>query len=146
MRHILFASALVVLCFSAAAASGPEVGMPSDPTQIGRGATSIDSGMVCSKETGFNSRPVVPTERAAKEIYITIARALFPRSWRKYPDIFVLDEGEKWSVGQRVETAYKTFKDKNGVEMESTTVQAGGGALEMEIDKCSAVVTVHFAR
>jgi hypothetical protein len=109
--------------------------------------SSVEASPICSKEPGFIAGPVVPTERAAKEIYIAIARSLFPRTWRKYPIIFVLDEGETWGVGQRnVHIPDKTFKDKNGMEMERVTIQHGGGALEMEISKCDASVKLSFSR
>jgi hypothetical protein len=127
VRKRLIVSALLVLCLSEVATADPN--------------------LECTKKSGFIAGPVVPTERAAKEIYVAIARALFPRTWRKYPKIFVLDESDKWSVGQKaIDVPDKTFRDKNGVEMERVTIMRGGGALEMEISKCDASAKLSFSR
>ncbi|MBV9989810.1 MAG: hypothetical protein JOZ72_00840 [Alphaproteobacteria bacterium] len=91
--------------------------------------------------------PVVPTKQAAKEIYIAIAKAREPKAWRKQPDIFVLDEGATWGVGQDSPVPpVKTWKNAQGKVMETITVSTGGGGLEMEIDKCTGAVAMHYAR
>lgn len=87
--------------------------------------------------------PVVATERVAREIYVSIARGLYPHSWRKYRQIVVLDEGDNWSVGQTNSPHFRTGKSSNADEV---SVSMGGGALEMEISKCNAAVSISFSR
>jgi hypothetical protein len=101
----------------------------------------------CVKEDGFVAGPVVITKAEAEEIYVAIARALHPNSWRKYPVIFVLDGGDHWEVGQKKAGANaKFFRNGNGGETETVTVYAGGGEIEMQINKCDASTKVNFSR
>lgn len=103
-------------------------------------------GLECAKEEGFALGPAVPTRNVAKQIYIAIAKGLYPRTWRKYPMIFVRDDGDKWGVGQRQSDKTTYFRGKTGTKMENVQVTGGGGALEMTIDKCNAGVSMSFSR
>jgi hypothetical protein len=101
----------------------------------------------CPKKDGLISGPVVSTKQVAKQIYIAIAKDLYPKTWRKYREIFVIDEGERWGVGQRAPVlSPKTWKNARGQTMETVHISVGGGALEMEIAKCDGAVEMHFSR
>jgi hypothetical protein len=103
--------------------------------------------IACTKRDGFIAGPAVPTAAVAKQIYVAIARGLYPHSWRKYPIIFVLDERDKWGISQRKSgSGVKSFQDKSDREMETVRVDRSVGVLEMDIDKCEATVSMSFAR
>ncbi len=111
-------------------------------------SAGTNSPHTCIGEPGTIPGPLVPTEKIAKEIYVSIARGLRPRTWRKYPRIFVLDEGDRWAVGQTTAESppAESFPDSQAKRSQVVTMQGGGGNLEMEIDKCTAAVSAHLAR
>jgi hypothetical protein len=101
----------------------------------------------CLKKDGMIPGPVVPNKEIAKQIYIAIAKGLYPKTWRRYPRIFVIDDGASWGVGQDTPPPpSKTYRDAKGELIETVTVSGGGGALEMDINKCDAGVVMHFSR
>jgi len=110
-------------------------------------AEGASAGIVCPKKDGLIPGPAVPTSKIAKQIYIAIAKGLYPKTWHKYPRIFVIDEGARWGVGQEPPVPpVKAFKNAEGETMETVNVVMGGGALEMEIAKCDGAVEMHFSR
>jgi hypothetical protein len=132
---------LQIVASANAVAMDPPISPSSDRTQ------SKDPQIVCRKDPGLLAGPAVPTKEVARQIYVTIASALYPNSWRKYRTIFVLDEGTKWGVGQRPDSTGVTMrKNEQGEVIESVTTVEGGGSLEMDIDKCNASVSMSFSR
>lgn len=102
---------------------------------------------VCPKKDGLLPGPAVPTAAVAKQIYIAVAKGLYPETWRKYPKIFVTDEGTHWGVGQAPPVPpVKTSRNAKGETIETVLVVTGGGALQMEIDKCDGAVAMSFSR
>jgi len=104
----------------------------------------------CPKEDGRIEGPYVPTKEAAAKIYLIVGQAMFPKLFptlrKKYPIVSVDDEGEKWSVGQSSPPPKKAqYTDKKGNQY--IVVSAGGGMLNMSIDKCTSTISeMSFAR
>ena len=122
--------------------------MQGDAIQSSGAIHGKNSKVSCRKEPGYLEGPLVPTKLAAKEIYVAIARSLDPSGWRKHSEVFVLDEGNYWGVGQHdpVKKPSKAVKDENGVDADQITISSGGGAIEMQINKCNASVRTSYSR
>jgi len=80
--------------------------------------------------------PWVPDKATAKAIYLAVART---RPWfksllKQYPIVVVKDEGDYWGVSQHDNRP----PPKPGLG--EVIVTAGGGQLDMEIDKCSGAI------
>lgn len=112
----------------------------------GAWAQKADSGRpaACEKRDGEMPGPFVPTQEVAKKIYIAIATAIAPWNMKKYPIAVVTDDGDHWSVSQT--RRYPKRRSPAVVRMEGKTVEtvevsAGGGMLDMRIDKCSGAIT-----
>jgi hypothetical protein len=93
--------------------------------------------------------PLAMTKEVALGIYNAVVNGQeSPRRRRNY-EIKIDDEGDNWSVYQMPKggNSTKYFTDKDGRKMEIVTVIAGGGGLEMIIDKCTAAISsAHFSR
>lgn len=113
-------------------------------------AESVAGGLTCPKQDGFVGGPYVATKDTAAEIYATIGKAMFPGTFqnlqKKYPKVTVEDQGDKWGVTQTREQPPQT-RGTDGQGREFIIVQAGGGMLDMTIDKCTGAVSeMYFAR
>jgi hypothetical protein len=89
----------------------------------------------CTKPDGFIGGPFVPNEVVAKEIYRAVASSISPKILPRYPIIVTSDEGDHWSVSQRGREPMP--KPRPG----EVIVQAGGGQLYMNIDKCTGAIS-----
>jgi hypothetical protein len=102
---------------------------------------SIPRIFSCPKPSGFFGGPFVPTERAAKAIYIAIAREIIPEKLREFPVVTAEDLGDHWIVSQTHHYRPKKLPPN------SVAVTTGGGQLVMSIDKCAGTVSeVYLAR
>ena len=93
--------------------------------------------------------PLAPTKHVALSIYKAILDGQETLKQRNSYEIKIDDEGNSWSVYQmpKIGNSMKYFTDKHGRKMETIQVMAGGGGLEMSIDKCTAVISsAHFSR
>lgn len=112
----------------------------------GAWAQAADSGqpVTCVKRDGEMPGPFVPTPEVAKKIYTAIAAAITPWDMKKYPIVVVTDDGDQWSVSQT--RHYPKRKSPavvriGGKTTETVEISAGGGMLDMRIDKCSGAIT-----
>src|SRR5476649_1531419 len=63
-------------------------------------AKSPAAPLVCPKEAGVLRGPLVPTRKAARQIYAAVVRALRPAGWQSYVHTVVSDAGDNWQVFQ----------------------------------------------
>ena len=89
----------------------------------------------CHKEDGFIGGPFVSTSRAAREIYVAIAKDIAPKKLKEYPIVTVMDGGDHWELSQT--RHYQKTDPPPG----TVIVSAGGGQLYMHIDKCTGAVS-----
>jgi hypothetical protein len=93
------------------------------------------SGSVPCPNGGHISSQLVPNAHVAESIYRAVARNLYPRVFQKYPVVVVTDEGGYWSV-------YQTDNAPPAKAPPGTViVTAGGGQLDMDIDKCTGAIS-----
>ena len=111
----------------------------------GAWAQKADSGKpaACEKRDGEMPGPFVPTPEVAKKIYIAIATVIAPWDMKKYPIAVVTDDGDHWSVSQT--RRYPKRKSPavvriGGKTVETVEASAGGGMLDMRIDKCFGAI------
>jgi hypothetical protein len=105
-----------------------------------------EAGAGCPKVPGFLPGPAVPTEQAAKDIYLAVVRARFPDQKMSPEKLSVEDTGDGWSVFQPNVPIYKTVRDRNGHMQELVVMTFGGGKLEMVINKCTGSMEMHFSK
>jgi hypothetical protein len=114
------------------------------------GAETAQHAPDCPKEEGRIKGPYVPTKDAAAKIYLAVGQAMSPKAFpalrKKYPIVDVEDDGDKWQMGQSSHSSKpRGYKDKQGNEF--IVVTAGGGMLNMSIDKCTGAISeMSFAR
>jgi hypothetical protein len=78
---------------------------------------------------------MVPNKQVAEAIYRAVGQNLVPANFNEYPIVVVEDAGDHWSVSQ---TSGKPVpKPIPG----TVVVSAGGGQLNMDIDKCTAAIS-----
>jgi len=83
----------------------------------------------------------VATEKAAREIFNTVAASIETPAHRKrhYSIVTVVDNGKTWSVFEEQKNDRMKFTSlPNGQERVEAT--AGGGGLSLEIDKCTGTI------
>lgn len=90
---------------------------------------------ICSKQPGFIGGPFVPTARAARRIYLAVAREIASEKLKEYPVVTVEDAGDHWYVSQT--RHHRTAR----LPPNTVSVDAGGGQLYMQIDKCSGAIS-----
>jgi hypothetical protein len=97
----------------------------------------------CTKQPGMIGDPMVGTADTARSIYLSVAKQ---RGDKVSPenDIIVEDDGGRWAVFQYPKHIPAPKRTATGEE--EVTVVAGGGALEMEIDKCTGAIRAHYSR
>ena len=119
---LLLAASLSLSLMSQLLAQEPDVTDPAPKT-------------VCSKQPGFIGGPFVPTARAARRIYLAVVQEIAPDKLKQYPNVTVEDAGDHWYVSQT--------RHHRPVRLPSNTVSvdAGGGQLYMQIDKCSGAIS-----
>jgi hypothetical protein len=98
----------------------------SDPISAASNQPSCSNG---------GKSPWVSTKDAAKAIYLAVGQAQGIPRFKDYPIILVEDGGDHWSVWQ--ESGKPPPKLKAG----QVIVQAGGGQLSMDIDKCTGAIS-----
>lgn len=101
-------------------------------------AAEQPSVVTCQKEDGYLAGPVVPTKVVARQIYIAIASARYPKSWRKFPSIFVLDGGSVWRVGQEGGSRSSSYTDAKGLVIETVRTVEGGGISKWKLTSATA--------
>jgi len=96
----------------------------------------------CTTADGTTYRPFVATAQAAREIYTAIVHS---RGDKIKPGnkILVNDDGSYWTVFQ-YPARLPPERVVGGMVM--VTVVAGGGTLEMTINKCNGSLTAHYSR
>jgi hypothetical protein len=104
--------------------------------------TSVAYAENCVQPAGMAIGPVVPTADAGREVYKTIAHIRHDPIKRSN-DVLAKDQGDHWDVFQYPKhiDGYRVI---NGVE--TVQVVAGGGTLELEINKCDGRVLGSYAR
>jgi hypothetical protein len=80
--------------------------------------------------------PWAPNEAVAKQIYLSVGKARFPRMTKKFPVVTVHDGGDHWDVSQA--SGKPSIVQVGPGEV---VVTSGGGQLSMEIDKCTGAVS-----
>jgi hypothetical protein len=96
---------------------------------------AADNGSARCPNGGYISSQLVPNAHVAESIYRAVARNLDPQVFQKYPIVVVTDAGDHWSV-------YQTNNAPPPKAPRSTVmVTAGGGQLDMEIDKCTGAIS-----
>jgi hypothetical protein len=90
------------------------------------------ANLVCNQPAGHAVGPLVQTAETAKAIYLDIARGRRDQI-ELSNDVLALDEGDHWAVTQFPKKVPGREKH-NGAE--TVGVVAGGGTLELEINKC----------
>jgi hypothetical protein len=100
------------------------------------------AAQVCDQPAGRAIGAVVPTATAARAIYEAIAKGRNDRI-KTANNILVNDKGDYWEVFQYPKKT-QSFVRRNGVE--TVQVVAGGGTLELEINKCDARVLGAYSR
>lgn len=96
---------------------------------------AADAGSVACRNSGYISSQLVPNAHVAESIYRAVARNLYPRVFQKYPIVVVTDEGDHWSIYQTNDAPPP--KAPPG----TVIVTAGGGQLDMDIDKCTGAIS-----
>jgi hypothetical protein len=92
--------------------------------------------------------PLATQKQVALGIFNAIASGRQTVRGDKY-ETKIDDQGDSWSIYQVLKggDSVKEFTGKNGQRSESVNITAGGGGLEMIIDKCTAVVSdAHLSR
>jgi hypothetical protein len=102
----------------------------TDPAQ----AAGESNRPMCPNE-GYISDRLVPTAPVAIEIYKAVARAVSPNILKRYPIVTVADEGDHWHVSQTNNNPLPKPTPNTVI------VTAGGGQLNMDIDKCTGAIS-----
>jgi hypothetical protein len=89
---------------------------------------ALGADIACPQRAGYIAGPFVSTERAALEIFETVARSLGPAVLRSGYETLVQDEGDVWVVTQ-------SPPERAGV------IAFGGGGLAMAIAKCVGAIS-----
>jgi hypothetical protein len=96
----------------------------------------------CNQPPGKAIGEIVPTKDTARAIYRAIAAGRHDKV-SSSNDILVNDDGDHWEVFQYPKKG-PTYEDHHGLE--TIRVVAGGGTLELDINKCDASVLGSYAR
>ena len=97
-------------------------------------ASAAPGTPACLQTLGYMAGPLVPDAGTAKAIFLAIERAIFPvQTPAGDSPVVATNDGDHWSVFRYAEPA--------ALPDGSIVVTAGGGHLEMDIDKCSAAVS-----
>jgi len=92
----------------------------------------------CPHTGGYIDGPFVPTEMAARRIYLAVRDAIAPDQRSMNLQVKVDDGGDYWSV-----YAIRRVREESG----RIVVLQGGGGLGLEINKCTgAVFNAAFSR
>ena len=89
--------------------------------------------LVCKRNSNFIRSPLAPDAATAASIYLAVEKAIPNKSDIEHYHVKVVDDGDHWTVFRYhlPEPAPDGF----------VTVFAGGGQLEMRIDKCTAAIS-----
>ena len=98
-----------------------------------------DAGKPPCPNDGYISARLVPTARVAKEIYRAVALGLSPNNFDKFPIVTAKDEGDHWAMSQ-TDNAPPPRPNQNP-NQEIVIITAGGGQLNMDIDKCTGAIS-----
>ncbi|MFL5240110.1 MAG: hypothetical protein ACJ8EL_21430 [Rhizomicrobium sp.] len=93
--------------------------------------------------------PLAAKKEVALGIFSAIVSGTQTTKRRHSYETKIDDQGDRWSVYQVLKggDSVKYSTAKNGQRMETVKVTAGGGGLEMTINKCTAVVSdAHLSR
>ena len=100
------------------------------------GSHAADVKAPCPNE-GYISARLVPNAHVAEQIYRVIVRSLSPKVLQQYPIVVVTDEGDHWAVSQTGNEP----PPKAAPGAERVTISAGGGQLNLDIDKCTGAIS-----
>lgn len=109
-------------------------------------AVAADVHSSCPVESGFLPGEAVPTAQVAKDIYLAIMQARFPKKLQGKKKLAVVDEGESWGVSASIEPIYTMSKDKKTSSTMTVTTTSGGGGVEMSINKCNGSIRIHLSK
>ena len=133
--------ALLLIAFGAALAVGhPSRAQAPDP----------DQAVVCAKPASGVGGPFAPTKDVAEAIFRAYAAAAWPDLLKKYTIVDVDDAGGHWTVTQSraekihpIEQEHVTVVGPDGrtYGVTANKVDADGGQLSLEIDKCTAAIS-----
>ncbi len=116
----------------------------------GRAQTIDPPPITCPKPVAGLTGPFAPTQEAAEAIYRAYALAAWPDLLKKYPIIKSEDAGDHWSVTQTRDEKIHAIQQSRQVvvgsdgkpyTVTSNHVDANGGELRLDIDKCTAAIS-----
>lgn len=109
----------------------------------GATAEKTNASPQCAKRPGLAGEAAVATADAARTIYLGVAKQ---RGDKAAPenDVIVDDDGDHWTVFQYPKHIPAPRTSSAGTD--EITVVAGGGTLEMEIDKGTGAICTHYSR
>jgi hypothetical protein len=107
---------------------------------------AASASVTCVKEPGLLAGPFVAKPETARSIFEAVARGLRGDAYMMAYDIKVREEADHWTVYQMV----KPEPGDCGVAPPGAPkcrVTAGGGGLQMRIDKCTGTIShAHYSR
>lgn len=90
---------------------------------------------------GYISAMMVPNKNVAESIYRAVGGAFVPWNFKKYPIVLVEDQGDHWSLSQTDGKPSVSVVPTSKPGVETVTVSAGGGQLNMDINKCTGAIS-----
>jgi hypothetical protein len=97
-----------------------------------------DAAVACPMVDGHRVGPFVRNKATAQAIYRAVVR---PAALEKYPIIEVEDRGDHWHVSQTNEYLEEFARNPPKPPAGYVIVQAGGGQISLDIDKCTAAIS-----
>jgi hypothetical protein len=133
--------AILLIAFGGALIAGhPSLAQTPDP----------DQAVVCAKPASGVGGPFAPNKDVAEAIFRAYAAAVWPDLLKKYPIVTVEDAGGHWTVTQSrtekihpIEQEHVTVVGRDGrtYGVTANKIDADGGQLSLEIDKCTAAIS-----
>jgi hypothetical protein len=95
--------------------------------------------VTCPKPEEQIGGPFISTPRAARAVYLAIERDIAPFNLKRYPIVTVRDVGDHWEMSQT--RHYPPARHYSSDRPETVSVTAGGGMLDLDIDKCTGAIS-----
>jgi hypothetical protein len=93
----------------------------------------------CPKPDEHIGGPFISTPRAARAVYLAIERDIAPFNLKRYPIVTVHDVGDHWEMSQT--RRFPPIRHYSSGRLETVSVMAGGGMLDLDIDKCTGAIS-----